>query len=296
MVNKPVLVFIVFFLLSSSVGLFCQDNYPVRGTVFVREGKASQVNLAIQSLNTQIKVPVDINGNFTALLEWERDYQFCFSKKGYVSKSINFSTKIPEEVDLKSIYPYEILVELFPMFPNVDTVFFKNPVAKIHYNKTYNDFDFDTDYLLSIKYKLDKAKVDYNKWSSNKKTTSKLKKEEATQKQNLNALNYQNAIEVENKKAVPTPTSKPIINTKTEIAKNPFNLPPLKASYPQGKSIEIHILKGKQITRVIIRKGQFQKIFFKVKHDWGGLYFFVQESPSNYRSISKYNFEKATDI
>ncbi|TLX73634.1 hypothetical protein E9993_14335 [Labilibacter sediminis] len=295
MVNR-IIVFVVFFLILNGPELLCQDNYPVRGTVFVREGNASGINLTITTADTKEKVPVDIKGNFTALLQWHKVHQLCFSKKGYVTKIIEFSTKIPEDVAPKYIYPYEILIELFPIFPDVDTVFFKKPVAKIQYNKLYNDFDYDTEYLLSVKYKLDKVKTNYYKWKNLKEPAVKPKKEESTKKQNINAVQYEKSIEVKKSKVVPEPTSSPIKEPIADTAKNPFNLPALKEVYPQGKSIEIFKLKGKQITRVIIQNGEFRKVFYKVKHDWGGLFYFVQESPSKYRSISKYNFQKSTNI
>lgn len=297
MVIKPFIVFCIFNLFACSLELFCQEVYPIRGTVFIREGIASKVNLTVKTQESLIKVPVDNDGNFLTYLEWNNNYLFSFSKSGYVSKSIYFSTKVPSSVDKTSIYPYEILIELFPMFPNVDTAFFKKPIAKIHFNNLYNDFYYDADYQLSIKYKLEKTKTDYNKWLTQRASQIKPKKEEISKKQEISALHYQNAIGVQKKKKiVPAPTTKKIKQPDVENNENPFHLPPLRKIYPQGKTVEIHLLKGREITRVIINRGVFQKIFYKVKHDWGGSYYFVQESPTQYRSISKYNFEKSTNI
>ncbi len=274
-----------------------QDVYPIRGTVYIRDGKATRINLIIYSNNKEKKIPVDIDGNFVTYLPWGGDYEFYFSKPGYVSKRIKFSTVIPNEIAKSNIYPYDLQVELFPMFPNADTTFFKNPVAKISYSDTYGDFDYDLNYQLFVRDKINTLKSQYNSWLSKSRNSLNENKREEAKKQEMTVLQYQKAVEISKKKINTTPEtikrkpiSKPLKNN------DPFGLPPLREKYPNGKSIEIHELKGKVITRVIMKNGRYQKVFYRVKHNWGGLFYFVKESPTYYRSISKYNFDKSTKI
>ncbi|GAF03493.1 hypothetical protein [Saccharicrinis fermentans] len=275
-----------------------QELYPVRGTVYVREGKAVKVNLSISKEGTEKRVPVDVNGDFVTYLTWNGVFQFRFSKPGYISKIISFSTQLPEEVDKSNIFPYEILVELFPTFPEVDTAFFKRPVAKIKYSKEDNDFVYDLDYQLIIQRKMKQIKTQYEAWKKNIVAKPKSSRAALLKEREESAIRYQKSVEIKQKgAALSTSTKVPSKSIKSIVKEErPFDFPPLQDSYPEGKSIEIHELKGKVITRVIIKNGKYQKIFYKVKHNWGGLYYFVQESPSHYRNISKYNFEKATKI
>ncbi len=294
MMKRCVLILLILVL---GMGMLkSQDKYPVRGTVFVRDGKASKVSLSILLDQKTTRIPVDIDGNFTTYLDWDKNYQFYFSKPGYVGKKINFSTTVPGDIEKKNIYPYEILVELFSTFPNADTTFFKNPVAKITYSNKINDFEYDLDYLLIVKEKINTFQKQYYAWRKQAVPQKKLTNNSITKAQEAKALHYQKNVETKNSMASTSAQSKVTHNLKVPVIdnKNQFGLPPLKKNYTDGKFIEVYPLKAKVITRVIIKNGAFQKVFYKVKHNWGGLYYFVEESPNYYRSISKYNFEKAT--
>ncbi len=294
-INRIVFGLITILLLTYNSG-YGQDQYLVNGTVLVRDGKVTKTSLKIKSGSKEIKVPVDINGNFITYLNWNQDYKLFFSKVGYVTKCVEFSTHVPEYVSKNGIYPYEILVELFPKFPDVDTVFFKKPVARIHYSNEIEDFDYDLDYQLTIRRKLEEIKKKYQSWVEQKsKVGNRTITNTITKNSKEEIIRYQKTVETtSNNSAVVPPTKNIARKTITKKEENPFGVPPLKDNYPEGKTVESFELKGKIVTRIIIKKGTFQKSYFEVKHNWGGHYFFVQESPSYYRSISKYNFDKST--
>ncbi len=284
----------LFILIFYQVELQGQSKYPIRGTVYVRDGNSSRVNLLVDAESNSFKVPVDLDGNFVTYLDWNKKYNFCFSKIGYVSKNVLFSTYIPNSIDKSAIYPYDLLVEIFPVFPGVDTMFFKKPVAKIQFSDSFNDFDYDLDYHLSIRNKMNQINEKYSNWHFKKDKNNGISEIEVKQNQKEAVVIYQKTVEIAQPSKVIPARSTAIKKQSSEIHNDPFNLPPLKDHYPEGKSLEIYQLDGKQITRVIIKNGKYQKTFYKVKHNWGGLYYFVQDSPSNYRSISKYNFDKST--
>ncbi len=295
--GKYILLFIVIFGLAQGA-LYCQEMYAVRGTVYIKDGKADRVNLSVFSSDREKRIPVDIDGDFTTQLDWNNNYQFYFSKPGYISKKIDFSTIVPTNINESRLYPYQLLVELFPMFPHADTAFFRNPVAKIKYSDINNDFDYDLNYQLVVKEKVQKLKKDYQSFLKQNISKPVPAKEIVVKNQEVAALRYQKRVETSQKKKivpVKTAVSRPEKDASNNES-NPFGLPPLKALYPNGKSIESYKRKGKVITRIIMKNDNYQKAFYRVKHNWGGLYYFVQESPTYYRSISKYNFEKATKI
>ncbi|SMO38498.1 hypothetical protein SAMN06265379_101413 [Saccharicrinis carchari] len=273
-----------------------QEKYAVRGTVYLRDGKTSTISLLVSSDSNNIKVPVDKEGFFTINLSWDSNYQFYFSKPGYVAKKINFSTVVPGHVQKKQIYPYNLLVELFPTFPNADTSFFENPVAKIAYSPKINDFDYDLDYLLVVREKINSLNEQYQAYK--RQVATKSDKQRAVLSQAHTRPLHHNQKQTAKKQEVETSAVSRRKTKELELpkTKNQFGLPPLKSVYPDGKSIEVYQLKGKVITRVIIKQSGLQRVFYKVEHNWGGLYFFVEESPSLYRSISKYYFESATKV
>jgi hypothetical protein len=287
-------VFVLFLFYCVSAAAQGQNKYPVHGTVLIRDGKATKVTLVVQSEKKRVRVPVSTDGNFVTYLDWDHEYILHFSRIGYVSKSIEFSTKISGSVKKESIFPYEIVIELFPVFPNVDTIFYKKPVAKIHYSKTIQDFDYDLDYQLSIQEKTEQTKIAYQKWVGMRTRTSK---DQLNTKQNqIKSSSTRSQILVE-KPVMSDHVPENVIaqvSVNTPKQDNPFGLPPLNVNYPQGKTVEIHKVKGKQIMRVVLVYGEEQRIYYQVSHDWGAKYYFILESSGNYRSISKYNFDKFT--
>ncbi len=292
-INRILLGFI-FSLLVIHISGFSQSKYPVSGSVLIRDGKVTKTSLKIQSGSTEIKIPVDINGNFVTYLNWDADYKLYFSKIGYITKCVEFSTHVPSSVSRNGIYPYEILVELFPKFPDVDTMFFKNPVARIHYSDEIDDFDYDLDYQLTVKRKLEEVKKKYQSWvnkesdSNNRTIASSIAKNSKEE-----VVRYQKNVETKGASTAVLPKTTIVRKPTVKKEGNPFGVPPLKSNYPEGKTVENFQLKGKIVTRIIMKKGLYQKSYFEVKHDWGGHYYFVQESPTYYRSISKYNFDKS---
>ncbi len=276
--RQRIFLLILLFLYFYKIELHCQENYSVSGVVYIRDGHSDRVNLTITNKKKQIKVPVDRDGNFSVFINWNKSYIFCFSKVGYVSKSIDFKTYIPDYIDKSLVVPYELFVELFPVYPNVDSMFYTKPVAKIEFSLNKQDFDFDLDYQLAIKKREAKAKDEYLNWV--KKTSTNVQKSQIEKQQhNINAI-------VSNEKS--NEQNKLILST------DPFGLPPLKSNYPEGKTVEVFELKSKTVKRIVIKRNSDKKVYYEVKHNWGGLYHFLVITPQYYKSISKYYFDQAT--
>lgn len=269
-----------------------QETYALKGQVYVEEGNASNISVKIFNKGHQLPaVPVNSSGAFRTFLHWNQLYYIYFSKPGYVSKIIEFSTTIPDHINRQRIEPYNLKVRLFKLFEGVDTVFFKNPVAKIKYDKNLGDFEYDMDYSLSVKYKID-----------------------AMRKNNVDRIENQQLSKkppVENNKK---PTSKVVTSNefksnadrlvrpiksqydKKEQAKSEVEniMPPLKAHYPPGRTIETFDLVNRTIVRVVIMRRGIRDVYFRVKHDWGATFYFHDESPLNYRSINRKTYERET--
>lgn len=289
-------IILIFMFLFSDI--LSQDKYQISGSIYIRDGNTKKISLNIKDKNRTNKIPVDNNGNFMAFIRWDKVSNLYFSKPGYITKIIEFDTTVPSELYRQNISPYEILIELYPTFPYADTVFYKKPIAKILYSREINDFDYDLDYHLLIKEKVDKTKSKYNAWLKRSMHTQTASKYSIEDKQKEAIDRYKKSVETKViTKEIPKVKVKPIINTKAkpEEKENPFGAPPLLTEYAEGKTIEVFNFTHKKVTRVIIKKRAIQKVYYKVQHNWGGLFYFLQESPSFYRSISKTNFDKSTN-
>jgi len=104
------------------------------------------------------------NGKFQFSLELNHVYMFWFEKPGHVTKKVQFDTKVAESVtsDPEFIpFPdFDFNVTLFETYHDVDTMFFENPVGKIQYSASANDFDWDKDYTLEIQRSMEKIETE----------------------------------------------------------------------------------------------------------------------------------------
>ncbi len=69
----------------------------------------------------------------------------------------------------------------------------------------------------------------------------------------------------------------------------------LMKKYPDGKTVEIIKTKNKTVTRTIIRKDNKVTVYLKVKHSWGGEYYFIDNSPIKIQSITKHLYETSVN-
>ncbi len=65
----------------------------------------------------------------------------------------------------------------------------------------------------------------------------------------------------------------------------------LKEKYKDGKTVEVIEAKSKTTTRTIIKKDGKVNVYLKVKHNWGGEYYFIDNSPVKVQSITKHYYE-----
>lgn len=70
----------------------------------------------------------------------------------------------------------------------------------------------------------------------------------------------------------------------------------LKTIYPNKKTVEEIDKPGKHITRVIMNINNDVMIYLKVKHSWGGLYFFIDNPGDELRSISEQYYNQMTNL
>ena len=83
-------------------------------------------------------------------LDYQHEFVITFSKKGYQTKKIAVSTKIPKEREGDEFEPILIEVVIYKQFDNVNLMVFNQPVGRYAYLDAKKDFGYDTDYTSSI--------------------------------------------------------------------------------------------------------------------------------------------------
>lgn len=255
-------------------------QYIVSGEVLHVNNSYSDVIVELENNGNKKLLNVSPTGHFRTSLEWNQTYHFKFRKTGYVSKVIEFSTILPSTKQPSTIEPYHMPVRLFKMFEGVDTVFFKNPIARIRFDNNLGDFEHDMDYSLKVKYHIDKMRDEGQKSSKsvgNKPAKKSMPSKDANEK--VVKKKVEQAEEAGSDKKKP---DKGVYDYK-EIN----GAPDLKQEYKEGETIEEFELKNRIIKRHIFVIDERRRVFLSVKHNWGGHYFFIDEADIGYRCISK---------
>jgi len=93
----------------------------------------------------------------------------------------------------------------------------------------------------------------------------------------------------------PVQIVKPIITIQKPFNKAAYQ-DSLRKKYPNERTIEIITEDYKKITRVIINRDSLVTIYLKVEHQWGGIFFFKDNTPFPLENISKSYFEVTTKL
>ncbi|GEM_PF-2930313 len=277
-----------FYLVGFFICCSIQAQYAVSGSIL--DVNYNYADVKVHLLNKETDQPVSVNGagQFYTTLDWNKVYHFKFSKPGYVSKIIEFSTKIPENIQQEAIAPYQMSVRLFKEFQGVDTVFFNNPVAKIRFDNRLKDFEADRDYSLNVKYKIEQMRTGVEKDKAASKSASRSSKF----KNNRNIKPNEPPTETvkKNEGEIIQPPIKE--ESQVHLPREVYEVESLKNTYPEGESTEVFELESRVVTRNIFMLDNQRVVMMKVVHNWGKTFYFIDEAPLGYRCISEemYNY------
>ncbi|MCG8578710.1 MAG: hypothetical protein MI866_02260 [Bacteroidales bacterium] len=259
-------------------------QYVVSGEILDVNNIYNDVIVELSGNNSTQALQLSPTGHFRTSLNWNKTYYFKFRKTGYVSKVIEFSTVLPSGKQPSAIEPYHMPVRLFKVFEGVDTVFFKNPIAKIRYDESLGDFEHDIDYSLKVKYRIDQMR-EKGQSSMNKTKKSVAVKSDKIKKKPVKAVKRE-------EKQQTVGSLDPSDNNELVIDYNEMvDVPALETKYEEGETIEEFKLKNRTIKRHVFVLDEKRRVFLSVKHNWGGHYFFIDEAEIGYRCISKDMYE-----
>lgn len=133
----------------------------VGGTVTENNKKLPGAVIQLYANGSLQRTITSDNGKYSLTLDLGVDYVITFSKPGYITKRINFSTQnVPTDRAKNPFSDFPIDVSIFPEVTGVDLDdVLKQPIAKIVYDPSYQkvgDFNYDDAYTKSIQSLIDK--------------------------------------------------------------------------------------------------------------------------------------------
>lgn len=100
-------------------------------------------------------------GKCSFKLPLDNNFKIQISKKGFVTKHISVSTKIPN--DKRGVFSFSFDIDLFKEVKGLDVSILKKPIAKVEYNFTLDAFAYDVGYTSRINTDLKKMYKNYYK-------------------------------------------------------------------------------------------------------------------------------------
>ncbi len=181
--NLPALLFGAHLLFAGLIGsnVFGQSpawTIEVKGAVTEYNRKLAGAVITVFANNSPVNTINSRDGKFDFNLSPDNDYTITFTKPGYITKRISFSTKnVPDERGKHGFDPYTSIseVDIIPLMKGGDfesraDQLLLQPVAKVAYSPTLNggkgDFTYDADYSASMREKLQKIIDDYEAFNT----------------------------------------------------------------------------------------------------------------------------------
>lgn len=311
-------ILVVSIIILSFSDLYSQDKSMVVafGKLKVEWGNLDNTQITLYQDGVKIEdfSPTD-NGKFQFNLQLNHQYLFWFEKTGYVTKKVDFSTHVPSDVtsdqEFEPFPDFDFYVTLFKTYPDVDTMFFTNPVGKIKYDAKLIDFDYDKEYNLEIQRHLNeiedqiKQKHDDEVRKIEEETKQPVKedkKPEATQTAETDTKQEITPVENIDKESV----TQTVENEESIQAEAPINAASKKSITDNVESkkvdtklvsslnetglhgmVETPEIGGKRVIRTVITSNDITLVYIKVEYKWGGRFFFIEDEPNQYRNISE---------
>ncbi|PJC62038.1 MAG: hypothetical protein CO022_06650, partial [Flavobacteriales bacterium CG_4_9_14_0_2_um_filter_32_27] len=154
-----------------------QWKLDVNGTVKNEDTKKrfEGVTITIKRNGTVWKtITSPSTGEFTLELPPDAIYLVEFSKPGFTTKKVEFSTKNVPPDDAKYGFEFPMEMNLFEEVEGLDVSILNQPIAKIAFNPSTGYMDYDPSYTKSIQKELEKLK---------KEQEEKRKQQEAERKE-----------------------------------------------------------------------------------------------------------------
>nr|MBK9650052.1 hypothetical protein [Bacteroidota bacterium] len=153
------------FFLVSGYHLHAQKsgNLELLGSILL-DGKGTEgAEIVVLKGNEQVdKLITSSGGKFILTLDLNNVYNIKFSQTGSIVKNMTVDTKVPEE-EKSTLFSFKFKVDLFTKVEGLDSIAnfrLNKPVAKLKYDDSYDDFNYDEAYSKQRKAELDVVKND----------------------------------------------------------------------------------------------------------------------------------------
>ena len=154
---RPLFSAAIAFLALVATSVAQEGRFTINGRVKIEGGSIDDTKVVVYRNGVKDRVVNNNLSKFALDLDLNQSYVLSFEKDGFVTKKLSFDTHAPAEAIANGFTPFEFAVSMFKQYDDVNMVVFNQPVGKIRFEPTVDDFDYDTDYTKSIQSQLAKT-------------------------------------------------------------------------------------------------------------------------------------------
>ena len=139
-------------------------NLQLKGTIYDENNlKLGGVTVSLRKNGKEVeKKLTDETAMYELTLEQNEEYELYFSKSSYLTKIIEVNTQnVPPKAVVDGVFNYRANVSMLRDFPGVDHSVMSEPVVRIFYVKSTQEFGFDPEYYNTIKKRLEEMQKEY---------------------------------------------------------------------------------------------------------------------------------------
>jgi hypothetical protein len=141
--SRNTLIFLLCLILNFSLQAQTHKYFIISGNIISDSSDIQDRAVKIIKNNRPAVISmIPENGRFRLELDYNCNYQLTFVEKGFLSKTINVNTDIPEEIsELKNNYPqFLISVKLFRDNQDAENLYTGNIIQQINYSPQEKKF------------------------------------------------------------------------------------------------------------------------------------------------------------
>ncbi len=134
------------------------EYFKVHGELFIQRGQvANDTKIVLYQDGDQVR---ELKGkkDFKFDLRIGYDYTLVFSKEGYVSKTIEVLTFVPNKAPKSTYKSFGFDVSLFKEVEGLDLLIFNQPIAVVDYNTKSKKMGYNYNYTRGVKMEIKTAK------------------------------------------------------------------------------------------------------------------------------------------
>lgn len=230
------------------------------------------------------------NGKFYFNLQYQHNYTITFSKPGFMSKKIQINTDVPDFIDPGGNQVVAIKLELMKAtgdMPDVPSV-----LGIVKFNMATKEFSYQSKYNRNTFTNIQMAGLDSFEADEYRNLIPEEVKEE-TVDIDIPAISYEDDMDQRKNEYYEDIVNKrnQMVDKDTLMNKEELSLLKADKEIPFDTTINKYEHHHMKVTEIIINNDKILRIYHRVKHDWGAVFYF-----KNYRSISKAFFTIETNL